>query len=55
MEKEGTQFVPIAHSYDKGQLTAALAITASGDYLSPHLLYQGKTPRCHPQISFPPN
>ena len=35
MEKEGTQIAPIAHSDDKRQLTAVLAITASGDYLSP--------------------
>ena len=53
MEKEGTQAVPIAHSDDKRQLTAVLAITAGGDYLPPQLLYQGKTPKCHPEMSFP--
>jgi len=55
MEMKGTQIVPIAHSNDKRQLTAVLAITTSGDYLSPQLLYQGKTPKCHPQILFPPS
>lgn len=54
MEKEGVQIVPFAHSDDKRQLTAVLVITASGDYLPPQLLYQGKTPKCHPQISFLP-
>ena len=54
MEKEGTKIVPIAHNDDKRQITAVLAITASGDYLPPQLLYQGKTPKCHPQISFTP-
>jgi len=53
MEKEGTNIVPIAHSDDKRQLTAVLAITAAGDYLPPQLLYQGKTPKCHPQVGFP--
>ena len=27
---------------------------AVGDYLPTQLLYQGKTPKCHPQVSFPP-
>ena len=54
MEKEGALIVLIAHSDYKRQLTAVLAIIASGDYLPPQLLYQGKTPKCHPQISFPP-
>ena len=53
MEKEGAKIVPIAHSDDKRQLTAVLAITAAGEYLPPQLLYQGKTPKCHPQVSFP--
>ena len=52
MEKEGAKIVPIAHSDDKRQLTAVLAITAAGDYLPPQLLYQRKTPKCHPQVSF---
>ena len=34
-------------------MTAVLAITAAGDYLPPQLLYQGRTPKCHPQVSFP--
>jgi len=54
MEKKGTKTVPIAHSDDKRQLTVVLAITAAGDYLPAQLLYQGKTPKCHPQSSFPP-
>ena len=54
MEKEGARTVSIAHSDDKRQLTAVLAITAAGEYLPAQLLYQGKTPKCHPQVSFPP-
>jgi len=26
---------------------------AAGDYLSPQLLYQERTPKCHPQVAFP--
>ena len=52
MEKEGAKIVPIAHSDDKRQSTAVLTITVAGEYLPPQLLYQGKTPKCHPQISF---
>ena len=54
MEKEGVQTVPIAHahSHDKRQLTAVLVITAAGDYLPPQLPYQGKTPKCHPNVAF---
>ena len=25
----------------------------TGEYLPPQLIYKGKTPRCHPQVSFP--
>ena len=53
MEKEGAKIVPIAHNDDKRQLTAVLAVTGAGDYLAPQLLYQGKTPKCHPQVPFP--
>ena len=53
MEKEGTKIVPIAHNDDKRQLTAVLAITVAGEYLPPQLLYQGKTSKYHPQVSFP--
>ena len=42
MEK-GAKIVPIAHSDDKRQLTAVLAITAADENLPPQLLYQGKT------------
>ena len=54
MEKEGAKTVSIAHSDDKRQLTAVLAITAASDYLPTQLLYQGKTPKSHPQVSFRP-
>ena len=53
MEKRGTKVVPIANADDKRQLTAVLAVTASGEYLKPQLLYKGKTTKCHPTVTFP--
>ena len=40
MQKECAKIVPIAHSDDKRQLTAVLAITVAGEYFPPQLLYQ---------------
>lgn len=53
MEREGAKVVSIAHADDKRQITAVLAVTATGEYLAPQLLYKGKTERCHPQVQFP--
>ena len=53
MEREGAKVVSIAYADDKRQITAVLAITATGEYLAPQLLYKGKTERCHPQVQFP--
>ena len=53
MEKRGAKVVPIANTDDKRQLTAVLAVTASGEYLNPQLLYKGKTEKCHPTVAFP--
>jgi len=50
-EREGAQSVQIAHNDDKRQLTTVLTMTAAGDYLPPQLFYQGKTPKCHPQVT----
>lgn len=25
----------------------------TGEYLPPQLIYEGKTPRCHPRVNFP--
>ena len=53
MEQEGAKRVEIAGKDDKRQITAVLACTMSGDVLPPQLVYQGKTPRCLPQVEFP--
>ena len=53
MEQEGAKRVEIAGKDDKQQITAVLACTMNGDFLPLQLVYQGKTPRCLPQVEFP--
>jgi len=53
MEEEGARRVEIAGKDDKRQITAVLAGTMSGKFLPPQLVYEGKTRRCIPKVSFP--
>ena len=53
MHKSGEKVVPITNSDDKRQITAVLAVTMSGEYLPPQLIYKGKTERCHPAGEVP--
>ena len=55
MEKEGSKRVEITGMDDKRQITAVLAITMSGHYLPPQIIYQGKTRKCLPVVKFPSN
>ena len=53
MHQVKEKIIPIASSDDKRQITVVLAITMTGEYLPPQLIYQGKTLCCHPKVSFP--
>ena len=53
MHRYKEKIIPIANSDDKRQITAVLAITLAGEFLPPQMIYQGKTPRCHPKVSYP--
>ena len=53
MEKRGSKRIEIAGIDDKRQLTAVFACSMTGDFLPPQLVYQGKTDRCLPCVSFP--
>ena len=53
MHRYKEKIIPITNSDDKRQITAVLAITLTGDFLPPQMIYQGKTPRCHPKVAFP--
>ena len=55
MQQEGSKRVEITGLDDKRQITAVFAGTAKGDFLPPQLIYQGKTPKCLPSVSFPPD
>ena len=53
MDKEGAKRVEVVAKDDKRQLTAVLDSLLSGDFLPPHLIYEGKTDRCLPRYQFP--
>ena len=53
MHHAKAKVIPIAHSDDKRQITAVLAASLIGEYLSPQLIYKGKTERCHPKVAVP--
>lgn len=50
--KEGSKKVPIAGVDDKHQFTAEFGSTMDG-FFPPQLIYQGKSPKCFPQIRYP--
>lgn len=52
MAKVGSKWVEVAALNDKRQVMSTLAITMSGEFLPPQILYQGKTERCHPVFTF---
>lgn len=52
-EKRGTKRVAITGISDKRQITAVFGGTSSGDFLPIQLVYQGKTKKCLPPVTFP--
>ena len=53
LEKEGSKRVEIVGKDDKRQITAVLGCSMSGSILPFQLIYEGKTPRCFPNVEFP--
>ena len=53
MHRSGEKVLPITNSDDKHQFTAVLAVTMSGEYFPPQLIYQGKIKHCHPAGEVP--
>ena len=53
LEVCGEKQVPVTANDDKRQITAVVGCSLSGKLLPPQLLYEGKTDRCHPSVSFP--
>ena len=55
MERQGEKRVEMVGVNDKRQITAVFCGTMLGEFLPVQLIYQGKTDRCHPKFSFPPD
>ena len=53
MEVQGSKRVDLAGKDDKREITACFAGSMEGNFLPPQLVYEGKTPRCLPQVNFP--
>lgn len=53
MAKQGSTSVTIEGSDDKRMITGTFAITLSGKFLPPQLIYGGKTTQSIPKVSFP--
>ena len=53
MERQGAKRVQMVGVNDKRQITAIFCGTLLGDFLPVQLIYEGKTPRCHPHFEFP--
>ena len=49
MDKKGVKKVAVTGADDKRQITATIAVSATGEILDPHLVFTGKTPRCLPK------
>ena len=52
MEKKGTRCVEIAAVDDKRQITAVLICTLTVIFLPVQFIYEGKTEKYHPSVSF---
>ena len=53
MEKKGSTRVPIAGIDDKHQVTTVLTCSMTGEFLTPQVIYQGKSTRSLPSYKLP--
>ena len=53
MAEEGSKRVEIDGKDDECQITAVFACSMAGDFLTPQIIYQGKTIRYLPKFKFP--
>ena len=54
MDRQGLQQVEVAGVKSKRLITAVFCGTLTGDFLPVQVIYEGKTPCCHPCYQFPP-
>ena len=55
MDRQGCNRVEVTEVTDKRLITALFCGSLTGDFLPVQVIYQGKTNRCHPKFSFPPD
>ena len=53
MATEGSKRIELIRQDNKRQITATFAGTLTGRLFPIQLVYEGKTPKCHPLIDFP--
>lgn len=53
MDRQGSKRVEVAGANDKHAITAFFCGSLLGDFLPLHVIYKGKTTRCHPRYQFP--
>jgi len=54
MDQQGSKRVEVTGANDKRLITALFCGSLVGDFLLIQVIYQGKTPHCHPRYQFPP-
>jgi len=55
MDQQGSKRVQVAGANDKRLITAIFCGSLLGFFLPIQVIYQGKTPCCHPRYQFPPD
>ena len=53
LEVQGSKQIDMIGLQDKREITVLLAISLTGELISPQVIYAGKTPRCHPHVNIP--
>ena len=53
MHRYKKKIIPIASSVNKRQIRTVLAVTVTGEFLPPQMIYKGRTVCCHPKVAFP--
>lgn len=54
LEVHGSKQIDMVGLDDEREVTALLTVSLTGELLPPQVIYAGKTPRCHPDVSIPP-
>ena len=53
LEVQGSKQIDTIGLENKREITVLLAISLTGELISPQVIYAGKTPRCQPHVNIP--